>query len=315
MEILEQPDPRYSLGEIRYPDLWEHYIRMRGGFWNESEIENDLPRDRQDWLTLDPRIQHFIKLVLGFFAVSDGVVNETISEALTSRIRLLEARVYYNFQEAVEIVHNLTYNKLLDAYIRDPTEKRHLMNAAVHYPAIRQKVEWIQRQRTGSLAKTLFVQVLTEGLAFSSSFCSIFWIAHQYNKLPALKKANDSISRDEGDHTEFGIHLYTQYIKERLTTDEAHTLMQEAVAVEAAFVASALPEPLLNMNADLMMTYVRFVADYLLIALGYPSLYNVSNPFDFMIKQSIGSRMTEFFTTQPTEYGLHQGEEVSLADM
>ncbi len=343
------------------------YTEMSNVYWLPRTIHLELDKDARGWSSLSKPIQHFIKLVLAFFAISDGIVNETLSEELANRVTLPEARVFYRYQEMMEDIHNLTYNLLIESYVTNPVERKSMLNAAVEYPAIAKKVEWLKRWmgsgnamhrlshdhrrvvqklcdvyangitaamqlRPGiviptdpeiadmfkmlnvpktPLAKVVLVNTIMEGIFFQSSFCAIFWINHMYKgALPGLIKANEYISRDEGLHTIFGVMMY-QRMKNRLEEAEVHTIMREAVDVEVGFARSALPSGLLGMNADLMIQYVQFMSDQLLVDLGYKRIYNVTNPFDWMTKQSMGVRITDFFVDSAvTEYtqGATEGE-------
>lgn len=335
------------------------YTAMTNDYWVPRTIHLELDKDARGWASLSEPIKHFIKLVLAFFAISDGIVNETLSEELANRVTLPEARVFYRFQEMMEDIHNLTYNLLIESYVTDPAERKSMLNAAVDYPAIKKKVDWLRKWmgngnpmhrlshdhrraiqklcdvygngisaavqlRPGikiptdpevsnvagmlrvpktPLAKVILVNTIMEGIFFQSSFCAIFWINHMYSgALPGLIKANEYISRDEGQHTIFGVLMY-QRMKHRLSEGEVHTIMREAVDVEAGFARTALPTGLLGMNADLMTQYVQFMADQLLVDLGYARIYNAKNPFDWMNKQSMGVRITDFFVDSAvTEY-------------
>lgn len=347
-------------------DLYEKEVACE---WRAEQIMREVEKDNRDWESLNPDIQHFIKLTLAFFAVSDGAVNESLSKIIMERIKLPEALLFYRFQAAMEDVHNITYNLLVETYIRDPEERRRMLNAAIEYPTVAEKVGWIRRWigsqnptvgldnhsivairklydtytrgitvaknlRPGvqipidpdverlmndldgamvPLATVILVNIITEGLFFSSSFCSIFWINHMYRKMPGLSKANEYISRDEGLHTEFGILMYRR-MKHRLSQEKVYEIMDEAVQIESRFVESSLPKGLLNMNAALMVQYVKFVADWLLVRLGYQRKYKTENPFDFMAKQSVGMRMTDFFIdADVTEYAIGGGKVIQSA--
>lgn len=347
-------------------DLYEKSVASQ---WQPSAVMREIEKDNRDWETLNPDIQHFIKLTLAFFAVSDGAVNESLGKIIMERIKLPEAQLFYRFQAMMEDIHNITYNLLVETYIHDPKERHRMLNAAVEYPTVAEKVGWIRRWigsqnptvglddrsivairklydiynrgilaakaiRPGTqipidpdvgqlvqdldgamtpLATVILVNTITEGLFFSSSFCSIFWINHMYRKMPGLTKANEYISRDEGLHTEFGILMYRR-MQHKLSQEKVYEIMEEAVQIESRFVESSLPKGLLNMNVALMVQYVKFVADWLLLRLGYKKKYGTDNPFDFMTKQSVGMRMTDFFIdADVTEYAVGGSKMVQSA--
>jgi ribonucleotide reductase beta subunit family protein with ferritin-like domain len=313
-EPLEEPE-QARLAAFPVRDAWSYKFleKCQSIFWVPSEFDKNLAEDSRDWPLLSADEQRFIKQVLAFFAVSDAVVNETIGEELSARIQPLEIRMVYNYQRMMEDVHNIVYSKLVETYTAgEPEERTRLLESMRHYPAVRAKVEWCRRQRASPasqrapLARVLFVNCLMEGLFFSGSFCAIFWAGHFLKRLPGLTKANEFISRDEGLHTDFGIHLYRKHIRHPLGEAEARAIMGEAVDLEQAFIAEALPRNLRGMNAALMHQYIKFVADQLMKRLGYGAIFGAANPFPFMQKQSVSVRSVDFFhDPEVTEYGHH----------
>jgi ribonucleoside-diphosphate reductase beta chain len=362
MEHIEKPEEgRYTMFPIKRWDEWQAYKKAQKMFWVEEEIDTELAKDSRDWKTLDQPIRHFLEHILAFFAVSDGVVNETLTEEIISRIQVREIKLWYDFQIMMEDIHNIVYSKLIDTYIEDSDRKNQLFHALEHYPSIRQKIEWVQRwlgknneihklsqckrdalvklemaynqlqaiekvinlsssgvedqsikelftelhEPRPALARQILINVIMEGVFFSGSFCAIYWIYNTYGKLPGLSKANEFISRDEGMHTDFGIHIY-RTLTYKLSQKQVHKIIKEAVEIESDFIRDALPKGLLGMNANLMTMYIQFVADQLLLGLGYDKCFGAENPFTFMNKQSIGVRIGDFFTDgNISEYGHH----------
>lgn len=310
MEDCEQED-RYTVSPIRDHEVYSWYQLEMGLLWHPEHLDVELAKDKFHWPNIPKNVQKTVKIVLSFFAISDGVVNETIESAISGRIKARECQLWYNFQKMMEDIHNITYGKLVEQYIVDVVERNSLLDALKNFPSIKAKVDWIHRNIRGTnipLSKVLLVNTIVEGLMFSSSFAVIFWIADTFRAetggmaLPGLSKANEWISRDEGLHTEFGELMYKR-CKHKLSADEVTSIIREAVDVESMFVREAMPDKMPAMNADLMIQYVQFVADGLLVDLGYKKFYNTLNPFGFIIKQNMSVRQGDFFTDRAiTEY-------------
>ncbi len=297
--ILKENKDRFVLFPITHTELWDMYKKAEASFWTAEEI--DLSQDLQDWETkLNNDEKHFIKHVLAFFAASDGIVNENLAVNFMSEVQYPEARCFYGFQIMIENIHSETYSLLIDTYIKDPAEKTNLFNALDTLPCVTKKGEWALRWiDNGSFAERLVAFAAVEGIFFSGSFCSIFWLKKR-GLMPGLSFSNELISRDEGLHCDFACLLYSQ-LKYKLPVQQVTDIIKNAVEIEKEFVSDALPVKLIGMNATLMCQYIEFVADRLLGSLGCPKVYNVSNPFDFMELISLQAK-TNFFEKRVAEY-------------
>jgi ribonucleoside-diphosphate reductase beta chain len=299
MEILlEENKERFVLFPIKHPKIWDMYKKTEQSFWTAEEI--DLHDDLKDWARLNDGERHFIKHVLAFFAASDGIVNENLAINFMNEVQLPEARCFYGFQIMMENIHSEMYSLLIDTYIKDGAEKKMLFNAMETVPCVKKKAEWALRWiQNGSFAERLVAFAAVEGIFFSGSFCSIFWLKKR-GLMKGLSKSNEFISRDEGMHCDFACLLYSM-LNEKLSQERIYAIITDAVKNEHEFVTDALPVSLIGMNAKLMCQYIEFVADRLLEALGYPKLYNSTNPFDFMEQISLQGK-TNFFEQRVSEY-------------
>lgn len=298
--LLEDNKDRFVLFPVKYRDIWEMYKKAEASFWTAEEI--DLSPDLVDWATkLNDDERHFIKHVLAFFAASDGIVNENLAVNFMREVQFPEARCFYGYQIMIENIHSETYSLLIDTYIKDPAEKDRLFHAIDTVPAVTRKAEWALRWiSNGSFAERLIAFAAVEGIFFSGSFCSIFWLKKR-GLMPGLSFSNELISRDEGLHCDFACLLYTKYLKNIMPEEKVRQVITDAVAIEKDFVTDALPVKLIGMNAELMCQYIEFVADRLLVALGCSKVYNASNPFDFMELISLQGK-TNFFEKRVAEY-------------
>jgi len=276
------------------------YKKAESSFWTAEEI--DLLQDLQDWNNkLNKDEKHFIKHVLAFFAASDGIVNENLAVNFLKEVQFPEARCFYGFQVMIENIHSETYSLLIDTYIKDPEEKYKLFHAIDTIPCVGKKAEWALRWiKNGSFVERLIAFAAVEGIFFSGSFCSIFWLKKR-GLMPGLSFSNELISRDEGLHCDFACLLYTRYIENKLPEKTVKQIITDAVSIEKEFVVDAIPVKLIGMNADLMCQYIEFVADRLLVALGCSKAYNATNPFDFMEMISLQGK-TNFFEKRVSEY-------------
>ncbi len=299
MEILLQENKdRFVLFPIKYSDIWEMYKKHEASFWTAEEI--DLSQDQKDWENLNDGERHFITHVLAFFAASDGIVNENLAVNFMNEVQLPEARCFYGFQIMMENIHAETYSLLIDTYIKDSTEKSRLFNAIETIDCVKKKADWALRWiENGSFAERLIAFAAVEGIFFSGSFCSIFWLKKR-GLMPGLTFSNELISRDEGLHCDFACLLYSM-LNEKLSEKTVQDIIADAVEMEKEFVTDALPVALIGMNAKLMAQYIEFVADRLLIALGCAKIYNATNPFDFMEMISLQGK-TNFFEKRVGEY-------------
>lgn len=297
--ILQENKDRFVLFPIKHNDIWEMYKKAEASFWTAEEI--DLSSDQNDWTAkLNDDERHFIKHVLAFFAASDGIVNENLAVNFMNEVQYPEARCFYGFQIMIENIHSETYSLLIDTYIKDPQEKDKLFHAVETIPAVKRKAEWALRWiENGGFAERLIAFAAVEGIFFSGSFCSIFWLKKR-GLMPGLTFSNELISRDEGLHCDFACLLYSQLLNQ-LPKEKVVEIITDAVSIEKEFVTEALPVRLIGMNADMMCQYIEFVADRLLVALGCTKVYNATNPFDFMELISLQGK-TNFFEKRVAEY-------------
>ncbi len=310
--LSENPD-RFVLFPIQHDDIWKFYKDSEASFWTAEEI--DLSQDLTDWenkLTDDERF--FIKHVLAFFAASDGIVNENLAENFVAEVQYTEAKFFYGFQIMMENFF-LSYSLLIDSYIKDPKEKDYLFNAIETFPPVKKKADWALRWiENGSFAERLIAFAAVEGIFFSGSFCSIFWLKKR-GLMPGLTFSNELISRDEGMHMDFACLLYNNHLVNKLSKEKVTKIITNAVDIEREFVTESLPVKLIGMNADLMTQYIEFVADRLLMQLGCEKVYNSTNPFDFMDMISLQGK-TNFFEKRVAEYqkaGVSKGMEDNAA--
>lgn len=297
--ILADNKDRFVLFPIKHKAIWDMYKKAEASFWTAEEI--DLSPDLLDWenkLNFDEK--HFIKHVLAFFAASDGIVNENLAVNFMQEVQYPEARCFYGYQIMIENIHSEAYSLLIDTYIKDTVEKDYLFHALDNVPCVAKKAEWALRWISkGNFNERLVAFAAVEGIFFSGSFCSIFWLKKR-GLMPGLSFANELISRDEGLHCDFACLLYTQLVN-KLPLKTLQEIILSAVTIEREFVRDAIPVKLIGMNANLMCQYIEFVADRLLVALGSPKLFNVINPFDFMDMISIPGK-TNFFERRVSEY-------------
>ena len=296
--LLQENNDRFVILPINYPEIWNHYKRHQASFWTAEEI--DLSSDLKDWSSMNDGERHFISHVLAFFAASDGIVNENLAVNFMSEVQLPEARCFYGFQIMMENIHSETYALLIDTYIKNAAEKHKLFHAIDTVPAVKKKAEWALRWITqGNFAQRLVAFAAVEGIFFSGSFCSIFWLKKR-GLMPGLTFSNELISRDEGLHCEFACLLYSM-LNNKLSEKEVRDIIVNAVAIEKEFITEALPVDLIGMNARLMQQYIEFVADRWITELGYSKIYNSSNPFDFMEMISLQGK-TNFFEKRVGDY-------------
>jgi len=298
--ILKENPDRFVLFPIQHDDIWKFYKDQQASFWTAEEI--DLSQDLNDWENkLNDDERYFIKHILAFFAASDGIVNENLAENFLSEVQYTEAKFFYGFQVMMENIHSETYSLLIDTYIKDTKEKDYLLNAIDTFPPVRKKADWALRWiDNGSFAERLVAFAAVEGIFFSGSFCSIFWLKKR-GLMPGLTFSNELISRDEGMHMDFACLLYNNHLVDKLSKEKVTKIITDAVEIEAEFVTESLPVKLIGMNADLMNQYIEFVADRLLTELGCEKVYNSTNPFDFMDMISLQGK-TNFFEKRVAEY-------------
>ena len=300
--ILSESAGRYTLFPIQYDDMYQMYKRQVDSFWRPEEV--DLSRDLNDWASLSDDERHFIGMTLAFFAGSDGIVMENISTRFLNEVKPAEARAFYSFQSAMESIHSEMYSILIETYIKDTEQKNRLFQAIDNYPCIAIKAKWAQKwigDDDASFASRLIAFACVEGIFFSSSFASIYWIKKR-GLMPGLTLSNEFISRDEALHTEFAILLYSK-LRKKVNKERATEIIREATEIEKEFITESLPCRLIGMNSKLMSQYVEFVADRLCLQLGYDKIYGSINPFEFMELISVETK-TNFFERTNSEYAL-----------
>jgi len=298
--ILQENKDRFVMFPLKYHDIWELYKQAEHSFWTAEEI--DLAQDLTDWNEkLNADEQHFIKMVLAFFAASDGIVNENLAENFLKEVQYPEAKSFYGFQIAMENVHSETYSLLIDTYIKDSAEKDRLFHAIDNFPSIMKKADWALKWiNSESFAERLIAFAAVEGIFFSGSFCSIFWLKKR-GLMPGLTFSNELISRDEGLHCQFATLLHNRYIQNKVSAERIQEIICSAVDIEREFITESLPVSLIGMNSRLMEQYIEYVADFWMSALGCKKVYNVENPFDFMDMISLQGK-TNFFEKRVAEY-------------
>jgi ribonucleotide reductase beta subunit family protein with ferritin-like domain len=300
--LLQDSENRYTLFPIRWNKIWEAYQNHKNAFWTAEEI--DYLADKDDWDKLSDNEKYFIEHILAFFAGSDGIVLENLMSNFCNEVKVLEAKYFYSFQAFIECVHSQVYSQLIDTFINDSSRKMKLFNAIDTIPCVTKKAKWalrwISNDDNAPFAKRLIAFSVVEGIFFSGSFCAIFWLKSRGKMVKALGTSNELIARDEGLHTDFAVLLYS-YIVNKLPQEDVYNIFREAVEIEEEFICESLPCNLIGMNQDLMRQYIRFVADRLLLQLGYEKLYKTINPFSFMELNSIDGK-TNFFEKRVTEY-------------
>tara|TARA_B100001769_G_scaffold274838_1_gene274387 strand:+ start:520 stop:1497 length:978 start_codon:yes stop_codon:yes gene_type:complete len=300
--LLVEDDSRYVMFPIQDQSIWEMYKKQVDCFWRAEEI--DLSKDHASWQTLNDDERFFIKMIIAFFAASDGIVVENLGIRFMSDVQLSEARAFYGFQIAMENIHSEVYSLLIDSYVKEEKEKEVLFNAIEKFPCIKKKADWAIKwinDKRSSFATRLVAFACVEGIFFSGAFCAIFWLKKR-GKMPGLTFSNELISRDEALHTEFAVLLYSKLVK-KLSKKKIVEMIEEAVEIEKEFICDALPCRLISMNSKLMSQYIEFVADRLIVQLGYEKIYNATCPFDFMEQISVEGK-TNFFEKRVGEYAL-----------
>lgn len=298
--FLRKDPNRLHLYPIKYDDIWQMYKKAVASFWTTEEV--DLSKDLKDWITLKSGEKHFIKHILAFFAASDGIVNANLVERFSDEVQIIEAKYFYKCQVAMENIHSEMYSLLIDTYVDSESERRYLFNAIENLPCVKKKADWALRwikDDVASFAERVIAFASVEGIFFSGSFASIFWLKKR-GLMPGLAFSNELISRDEGLHTDFACLMY-RYLNNKPSKERVYEIVSDAVKIEIEFLTDALPVDLIGMNAKLMAQYIEYVADRLLVELQCPKLYNSENPFDFMENISLSGK-TNFFEKKVGEY-------------
>jgi ribonucleotide reductase beta subunit family protein with ferritin-like domain len=300
-ELLTENKNRYVIYPIKYDNIWKMFKTAESAFWTVEEV--DLSKDIDDWEhKLSDNERYFIKHILAFFAGSDGIVNENLAGRFYNDVMIPEAKAFYGFQIAMEIIHSEMYSLMIDTYIKNTQEKHGLFNAIQTIPCIKKKAEWAMKwieNKEAPFSMRLIAFAVVEGVFFSGAFCSIFWLKER-GLMPGLCTSNEFISRDESLHTEFAVLLYSM-IQNKLDKEEVHGLIKEAVEIEVEFITDSIPCNLLGMNSDLMQEYIKFVADRLSVQLGYDRIWNAKNPFPFMDRINLEHK-TNFFENRESNY-------------
>ena len=299
--LLSEEENRYVIFPIKYDDIWREYKKAVANIWTVEEI--DLTKDYDDYLKLSRNEKYFIDNVLAFFAASDGIVNENLVERFCNEVQILEAKFFYGFQIAIENIHSETYSLLIDTLIKQEDYKHKLLNAVDNIPSIKKKADWAIKwinDTDSDFGNRLIAFAAVEGIFFSGSFCSIFWLKKR-GLMPGLCFSNELISRDEGLHTDFAVLLHNRYLQNKPSDETVYKIIKEAVEIEKEFITDSLSCELIGMNAKLMKQYIEYIADRLLKMLGKKTVYNKTNPFDWMETISIQGK-TNFFEKRVGEY-------------
>ncbi|BAV31392.1 ribonucleoside-diphosphate reductase [Tenacibaculum phage pT24] len=297
--LVENPN-RFVIFPIQHNDIWEMYKNQQAMYWTAEEL--DLQSDLNDWNNkLNDNERYYIKHILAFFAASDGIVNENLCENFVAEVQYTEAKFFYSFQMMMENIHSETYSLLIDTYVKDELEKDKLFKAIENFPAIKEKAEWALKWiESPSFAERLIAFAAVEGIFFSGAFCSIFWLKKR-GLMAGLTFSNELISRDEGLHCDFAIHLHKNHVINQVPKERITEILVSALDIERGFITESLPVSLIGMNSKLMTQYLEFVTDRLLTEFGCEKVYNSQNPFDFMEMQSLQGK-TNFFEKRVSEY-------------
>lgn len=297
--ILRENKGRFVLFPIQHDDIWAEYKKAEASFWTAEEI--DLLQDIEDWKTLSENEKYFIKNVLAFFAASDGIVNENLAENFVNEVQYTEAKFFYGFQIMMENVHSETYSLLIDTFVQDKAEQSKLFNAIDTIDAVKKKAEWALKWiESDSFAERLIAFAAVEGIFFSGSFCSIFWLKKR-GLMPGLSFSNELISRDEAMHCDFAVHLHNQHLVEKVSEERIKEIIESALEIEKEFITESLPVSLIGMNSALMSEYLEYVTDRLLIDFKCSPVYGTKNPFDFMANIALENK-TNFFEKRVGDY-------------
>ena len=302
--LADNPD-RFVMFPLQDQDIWQSYKKMMDCFWRAEEI--DFSKDMTHWNTLTEKEQYFIKMILAFFAASDGIVIENLGARFMTEVQLPEARAAYGFQLMMENIHSETYSLLIDTYIKDEKEKGELFHALDNFPCIKKKADWAIKwinDKRSSFGTRLLAFACVEGIFFSGAFCSIYWLKKR-GLMPGLTFSNELIARDEGMHTDLAVLLFRK-LNKKPNKKKVYDIVQEAVSIEKEFICSALPCKLIGMNSKLMSQYIEFVADRIVQQLGFDKIYKTANPFDFMEMISLEGK-TNFFEKRVGDYSLSSG--------
>jgi ribonucleotide reductase beta subunit family protein with ferritin-like domain len=298
--LLIEDSSRFTQLPIKFPKLQDAYVVHENMFWTAREI--DYSADVSDWESLSSNEQYFIEHILAFFAGSDGIVLENLIKNFCIEVKATEARNFYGFQSMIENIHGQVYALLLDTFVKDVKRKEQLFNAIDTIPAVKKKALWAMKwiNSTNHFEERLIAFAIVEGVFFSASFASIFWLKSRNKMTKALGKSNELISRDEGLHTDFAVLMY-HHLLNKVSQERVEEIMKEAVDIEMEFITESIPCSMIGMNTELMCQYIKYVADRLLSQLEFEKIYHVENPFDFMKAFALDGK-SNFFENRVTEY-------------
>ena len=295
---MENPN-RFVIFPIQHNDIWEYYKMHQAALWTAEEI--DLTNDIRDWNNLSENEQYFVKNILSFFAASDGIVNENLAENFYREVQYPEAKFFYGFQLMMENIHSLMYSLLFDTYISNEEEKNLCFTALDNLPAVQKKAKWaLDWIEKSSFQERLVAFAAVEGIFFSGSFCSVFWL-NSRGILQGLCNANSLIFKDENLHCDFAIHLLNNHIENKPSEKKIREILLSALEIEKEFITESLPVSLIGMNSNLMKQYLEFVVDGLLVKLGCKKEFNVEQPFKFMEQIAVETK-GNFFESRTVEY-------------
>jgi len=296
--LIENPD-RFVIFPIQHDDIWEFYKTHQAAFWTAEEV--DLTNDIRDWNNLTENEQYFIKNILSFFAASDGIVNENLAENFLKEVQYPEAKFFYGFQLMMENIHSLMYSLLIDTYISNEEEKQLCFTALDNLPAVQKKAKWaLDWIENSTFAERLIAFAAVEGIFFSGSFCSIFWLKSR-GIMQGLSNANSLIFKDENLHCDFAIHLVNNHLENKPSEKRIKEILLSALEIEKEFITESLPVSLIGMNSNLMKQYLEFVTDGLLAKFGCKKEFNVEQPFKFMEQIAVETK-GNFFESRTMEY-------------
>jgi len=298
--LLVEDSSRFTQLPIQFPKLQDAYVVHENMFWTAREI--DYSADISDWESLSSNERYFIEHILAFFAGSDGIVLENLLRNFCVEVKAAEARNFYGFQSMIENVHGQVYALLLDTFVKDVKRKDELFNAIETIPVVKKKADWALKwiNSTNPFEERLIAFAIVEGVFFSASFASIFWLKSRNKMTKALGKSNELISRDEGLHTDFAVLMY-HHLRNKVSQSRVEEIIKEAVDIEIEFITESIPCSMIGMNTELMCQYIKYVADRLLSQLEFEKIYNVENPFDFMKSFALDGK-SNFFENRVTEY-------------
>ena len=298
-KILIQNPNRFVIFPIEHNDIWEFYKQHQAAFWTAEEV--DLTNDIRDWNNLTDNEQYFVKNILSFFAASDGIVNENLAENFLKEVQYPEAKFFYGFQLMMENIHSLMYSLLIDTYISNEEEKQLCFTALDNLPAVQKKAKWaLDWIENSTFAERLIAFAAVEGIFFSGSFCSIFWLKSR-GIMQGLGNANSLIFKDENLHCDFAIHLVNNHLEDKPSEKRIKEILLSALEIEKEFITESLPVSLIGMNSNLMKQYLEFVTDGLLVKFGCKKEFNVEQPFKFMEQIAVETK-GNFFESRTMEY-------------